>query len=303
MNLSDCDSKERLMVLQLLKLLVLSGIVFSASSGRAETHRADSAARRPAVAVEISRSGTWVGGRTSSFQVWMIAPEADVRSIAELCEQHRAALQKKWTSSPQPGWNPRCEIVVFPTRSDFVRKLGPQAQGSSGATTIDVNRGRIGARRIDIRGDAVDWQREVLPHELTHVVLADEFSKQRISPWADEGIAMLAESGHRLAQRRLDLEQAVQRGTFIDVRQVFAAQDGPQLTQRSAFYAESVSLAAFLIRRGSSKKLIEFVHSAQTDGYEAAARHHYGFDSLDQLETQWYGEMLRTDLGLCANDD
>ena len=291
------------MVLRLLKLLVLSGIVCGASSGRAATRRAEAAAQRPAVAVEISRSGTWVGGRTSSFQVWMIAPEAEVRSIAELCEQHRAALQKKWTSSPQPGWNPRCEIVVYPTRTDFLRKLGPQAQGSSGATTIDVDQGQIRSRRIEIRGDAVDWQREVLPHELTHVVLADEFPKQRIPPWADEGIAILAESGHRLAQRRLDLEHAVQRGTFIDVQQVLAVEDGPQLTQRDAFYAESVSLAAFLIRRGGSKKLIEFVHSAQSDGYQQAVKQHYGFTSLDQLETHWYAELWRTDLGLCANDD
>jgi hypothetical protein len=289
------------MVLRLLKLLVLSGIAFGGSSGRAETHRADGAAQGSAV--EISRSGTWIGGRTSSFQVWMIAPEADVRRVAELCEQHRVAFQKKWTTAPRSDWNPRCEIVVYPTRTDFLRKLGPQANGSSGATTIDMDRGNIRARHIDIRGDAGDWQREVLPHELTHVVLADEFPQQRIPPWTDEGIAMLAESGHRLAQRRLDLEHAVQRGSFIDVRQVFALQDGPQFTQRNAFYAESVSLAAFLIRRGGSKKLIEFVHSAQAEGYERAAKRHYRFSSLDQLETQWYGEMLRTDLGLCANDD
>jgi hypothetical protein len=64
-----------------------------------------------------------------------------------------------------------------------------------------------------------------------------------------------------------------------------------------------VSLAAFLIRRGGSQKLDDFVHAAQRQGYEPAARKYYGFTNLNQLEMQWYAEMQRTDLGMCASDD
>jgi hypothetical protein len=46
---------------------------------------------------------------------------------------------------------------------------------------------------------------------------------------------MLAESGHRLGQRQNDLNNAVQRGSYIDVRHVFEMQDPPLNGQRNAF--------------------------------------------------------------------
>jgi hypothetical protein len=243
--------------------------------------------------LQVVRLGKWLFGRTRNFQLWIIGSEAELRQLAELCEQHRATLQQKWSNGVQPAWTPLCDVVVYPRTADFVHALGPGARGSSGVSSIDMDQGRILKRKIEIRGDATNWQREVLPHELTHVVLADLFSTQRIPPWADEGVAMLAESDQRLALRRNDLNRALQRGQFLHVRQVFGASEATPGVQRSAFYSESVSLAAFLMRRGGSQKLIEFVRTAQRDGYERAARTCYGFASLSQLEQQWYADMVR----------
>jgi hypothetical protein len=280
--------------------LVLIGASTCSKSSRAETKNV-AAVREPKVEVQVSHSDRWTVARTRNFRVCLVGAETEATKLAENCEELRTRLQRRWSGSTQSDWSPVCNIIVYPRTAEFVRALGPGARGSSGASTIDFD--RVSVRRIEIRGDADRWQREVLPHELTHVVLADLFTTQRIPPWADEGIAMLTESEHRLAQRRNDLNNAVQRGSYIGVRQVLEMQDPPQNGQRGAFYAESVSLAAFLMRRGGATKLVEFIHAAQREGYERAARIHYGFTSLNQLEMHWYAEMQRTDLGMCVPED
>ncbi len=47
----------------------------------------------------------------------------------------------------------------------------------------------------------------ILPHEVTHVVLADLFTTQQIPRWADEGIAVLAEPNAEQEIRAAELQE------------------------------------------------------------------------------------------------
>ena len=47
--------------------------------------------------------------------------------------------------------------------------------------------------RTNLRADHPQVLTAILPHEVTHVVLADLFTTQQIPRWADEGMAVLAE--------------------------------------------------------------------------------------------------------------
>ena len=58
---------------------------------------------------------------------------------------------------------------------------------------MGMNAGKIISRRVNLRTDHPTLVQAVLPHEITHVILADFFTEQQIPRWADEGLAVLAE--------------------------------------------------------------------------------------------------------------
>ena len=64
---------------------------------------------------------------------------------------------------------------------------------SPGFSTMVSNGNRVTAPHTDLRADHPQLLTAILPHEVTHVVLADLFTVQQIPRWADEGIAVLAE--------------------------------------------------------------------------------------------------------------
>jgi hypothetical protein len=53
------------------------------------------------------------------------------------------------------------------------------------------------------------WMTSALPHELTHVVLAEKFTRKQIPRWANEGMAILSEPAARQATRRAAMQRAL----------------------------------------------------------------------------------------------
>jgi hypothetical protein len=149
-------------------------------------------------------------------------------------------------------------------------------------------------RRIDLRADGIDWQTEVLPHELTHVVLADRFCKTRIPPWADEGIALLAESPERMKQRLSELRQVAGGGMLYGARDLAAIKTCPQPAFRPLFYGQSLALVSLLLERGSREQLLQFVEISQTKGFDGALRDVYGDGRLAEFD-QRFNEYVMTD--------
>ncbi len=164
--------------------------------------------------------------------------------------------------------------------------MGPQSAQTSGCATIRIDQGRVVLRRIDLCAESLDWRTESLPHELTHVVLADRFSTRRISPWADEGIAMLAETPQKRDRRFTALRNSVTSGTTYTVHDLMDVRSFPEPALRDAFYGQSVTLVTVLMQWGTRKQLLDFVEASQTQGQEAALSAVYGNRSLAELERQ-----------------
>jgi hypothetical protein len=61
----------------------------------------------------------------------------------------------------------------------------------------------------------------------------------------------------------------------------------PQPQRVGAFYAQSVSLCAYLAKEKGPQVLIAFVRDGMRGGYDAALQKHYGIRSFDDLERQW----------------
>ena len=141
---------------------------------------------------------------TPSFRILHVDPELAERA-AEAAEAARDVQLRRWTgSAPKGPWTPKCEIYLYPTALVFSQMTG-QPEESPGFSTMGMNGGRIIARRVNLRVDHPNLLRAILPHEITHVVLADLFPHQQIPRWADEGMAVLSEPASEQHLRAADL--------------------------------------------------------------------------------------------------
>jgi hypothetical protein len=224
---------------------------------------------------------------TPNFRVHCCTSAERLRELAEACERLKTRTQTMWLGDNSANWQPRCEVVVHATVGAYCRTLGPGSERTSGCATVRLDKGRVAERRIDLRSDAEGWLTESLPHELTHVTLADRFTDRRIPAWADEGIAMLAESPDKLQRRLNELRGVMSTGRTVSLRQLVALENGPTPEARAGFYGQSVTLTGLLLERGTPQQLIEFVHSGQRDGYDKALRAVYGVESWPALEADW----------------
>ncbi len=244
----------------------------------------------PPPAVRICRHPTCAScliAETSSFRILWCAAENDVRDLAQTCERLSAQSKSAWLEAKTPAaWTPQCDIVVHSTSANYVACMGPQSVQTSGLATIRIDQGHVVLRRIDLCAESLDWRTESLPHELTHVVLADRFSTRRISPWADEGIAMLAETSGKRDRRFSALRTSVTSGTTYTVHDLMDVRSFPEPAFRDAFYGQSVTLVTVLMQWGTRKLLLDFVEASQTQGQEAALSAVYGNRSLAELERQ-----------------
>lgn len=169
----------------------------------------------------------------------------------------------------------------------YGRAMGPGSERTSGCSTIQLEKGRVLLRRIDLCGTAEGCFTDSLPHELTHVVLADQFTDRRIPQWADEGIAMLAESPDKLQRRLNELKGIVAMNRTMGLHELMRLDQGPPVASRDAFYGQSVTVAGVLLERGTPGQLIRFVKVGQRHGYEQALREVYSIKSWSDLESEW----------------
>lgn len=245
----------------------------------------DAATSSPANPIRIYRDSGWIIRETKNFRICSRC-DADVLStLPERCEALRSRLQSTWLEGrPPKDWSPRCEIVVHGSLSAYCRALGFENR-SVGCTTIKVDAGRVTSRRVDLRLDAPDWAEAALPHELTHVVLADRFAGRPLPAWADEGMSMLAESESKQAQRRHALRLARARGKVPGIRQLWSFDQPSPAVTADAFYGLSMEVTQFLVERDSPQRFLEFVETAMSQGHERALRDCYRIAGVSALES------------------
>jgi hypothetical protein len=155
-----------------------------------------------------------------------------------------------------------------------------------------MNGGRIVARRINLRADHPNLIRAILPHEITHVVLADLFATQQIPRWADEGMAVLAEPTSEQELRAADLDKPLADGKLFRLTDLMVM-DYPDGKYWSTYYAQSVSLTRFLVDQGSPTQFIDFVQNSQRKGIDTELKRIYKIDGLSDLQTRWLAHLKK----------
>jgi hypothetical protein len=161
-----------------------------------------------------------------------------------------------------------------------------QPEESPGFSTMGMNAGRIVARRVNLRADHPNLLKAILPHEITHVVLADLFPHQQIPRWADEGMAVLSEPLSEQNLRATDLEAPLGTGQLFKVEDLMKM-DYPEGRYWGLYYAQSVSLTRFLVEQGNPTQFVQFVQRTQQNNPEAELKRIYNIDGYTELQKRW----------------
>ena len=242
---------------------------------------AEAAESSPAAPVPL----TWHVRETVNFRIYYTDPTY-VEKAAEAAEAIRSLQATRWGSSAaHVAWSPPCDIYLYPTSKDFARLTG-QPDTSPGFSTMGVNGTRVVGRRVNLRADHPQLLTAILPHEVTHVVLADLFTQQQIPRWADEGMAVLAEPKAEQVSRASELNDPLREGRVFKLSELMAI-DYPSADAWNLYYAQSVSLTSFLVELGTPEEFVRFVRNAQRKGTEVALREAYHINGFSELENRW----------------
>ena len=206
--------------------------------------------------------------------------------LAKEAETARQTLVTRWTGqlAAEP-WTPRCDIFLYSSAESFSAETG-QPKDSPGFSTMGMNSGRIVSRRINLRADHPNVIKAILPHEVTHVVLADLFPTQQIPRWADEGLSVLSEPASEQAIRAAELEEPLATGRLFRLPDLMQM-DYPDNQYWGLYYAQSVSLTRFLVDQGTPQQFVTFVKASQLNGAEAALKQVYKIKGNGDLQVKW----------------
>jgi hypothetical protein len=267
---------------------MLTLAVIATGDGALDSPRTPAPPARPeTVVLKTTRNGRWLIRETANFRIYSLPGTAQTEQLPQVCERLREHLQQTWYGKSQPAWSPKCDIILHPNVGEYAQTLGPGSEQSSGCTSLKLDQGRVTSRRVDLRADALDWNSAALPHELTHVIVADRFSKRQLPRWVDEGMAILAEPEGKQARRYQELRKAIARRAIYQAADLVRMTDYPPAEHRDAFYGQSASLVGFLMEQDSPEKFLNFVELAMDQGYDPAVREVYGMASMAQLQAAW----------------
>jgi hypothetical protein len=262
--------------------------LLSLSLAHAEVSRAETPAETtPAVEVRHRESsGDWRVAETVNFRLLHQGTRTLAEAVLRTAEQARAAQQRKWFGKPGADWSPKCRMYLYPSAEAYSEATGAPVNPGGGHTDIQAEEDRVLSRCIHVHGSRGILLKGVVPHEVTHAVLAGRLGRGRVPRWADEGMAILAEAQPQIDIHFRYLPRWRADDALFDMRTLVQMRDYPQPRAIGPFYAQSVSLVDFLTRQKGAVHFADFVRDGESDGYAASLRKHYGW-SFAELERRW----------------
>jgi hypothetical protein len=226
----------------------------------------------------------WKIAETDNFRLLHHHSREMAEEVLRVAERTRAAQLRKWFDD-DVTWNAKCQIRLYASDAAYSEATGVpgRVEGHTDVTTEDE---RVIARCIHVHGPRDALLSAVLPHEVTHAVLAGRFGKERLPRWADEGMAILAESKPRIERHLRELPRCREDEQLFSMADLVPMRGYPNLRGVVAFHAQSVSLVEFLTHEKGAKTFTAFVRAGLSDGFEAALKRHYKW-SYAELDRHW----------------
>jgi hypothetical protein len=226
---------------------------------------------------EFDRDGSY---KTTNFRVF-IHDRKLAQEFGDMAEQYRREKARDWLGKEMPPWPQRCPLRV----EINLRQSGGATTFSFGADA--AGRPGVSSQEMKIWGETRQLLYSVLPHEVTHTVLAYHFGRP-VPRWADEGGSVLSENETECYQHDIKCREILNQGRGIRLRVLLAMKEYPH--DMIVVYAQGYSLSQFLIDRGGRQRFLEFVGQGMRNdnrNWETAVRDIYGFPGVNDLEEAW----------------
>lgn len=224
---------------------------------------------------------------SANFEVRSYRNGPAATDILNRCESLRSECRRVWLAlKDDSAWQPRCSIVLHPTRASYLQAVGRGGSQTSGSSLVRFEGERVVVRRVDLLVDR-DGATTALAHELTHVVLADRFGARRPPLWLDEGIATFADAAGKQRLHDRDCRHALENGSAMRLTELLRVEQITSADQVPAFYGQSLSLVRFLAERAEPANIVDFAVTANEVGHDRALKKVYGIDGVADLEHQW----------------
>src|SRR5262249_29887807 len=205
-----------------------------------------------------------------------------VETLGEAAEAARATVQRKWFGEEATDWDGKCSIYLHADREKYSAKTGMK-NTLGHMRTLDW--GGEFMRSIHLPCQEPNLVADVLPHEVSHSVMAIRF-QGRAPRWADEGMAMLAETPDS-SQECIDrLPKYRKRDALFALDVLMQTEEADHLNTME-YYSQSTSLVQFLTAQKTPRVFTQFLRTYINKGAESALKQHYGIEGYGDLEKRW----------------
>jgi hypothetical protein len=100
-------------------------------------------------------------------------------------------------------------------------------------------------------------------------------------------MAVLSEPRERINLHLRNLPKHKSAGELFGVAELMRLDNYPEARRVGPFYAQSVSLVAFLCKKKDPATFARFLREALDGGYEKSLRKHFGYARWADLEREW----------------
>ncbi|MGV3483466.1 MAG: hypothetical protein ACO1RT_03500 [Planctomycetaceae bacterium] len=209
--------------------------------------------------------------RTQNFIVMAPTP-ALAQAVGQAAEGFRHDLAEHWLGRTLPPWPTPCPIRVI--AGDL------PAQG-----VTQYNRSPVRDFQMEVVGTPERILDSVLPHEVTHTILATHFGRP-LPRWADEGICTTVEHASERQKHEEKLREFLRSRRGIAMNKLFLLTEYP--SDVLPMYAQGYSVCQFLIAQQGAQQFVTFLGDyMQRPSWTENVRKHYGYESLAELQEQW----------------
>lgn len=220
----------------------------------------------------FSSSAEAADQRTQNFLVHARTP-AMAQAVAEAAERYRHDLAVHWLGGPLAPWPAPCPIRVVD---------GPNL-AAQGVTTYNPR--PVRDFQMEVVGTPERILDSVLPHEVTHTILATYFGRP-LPRWADEGICTTVEHSAEKNKHEAKLREFLRSRRGIAMNQLFLMTEYP--SDVLPMYAQGYSVCRFLIAQKGPRTFIQFLQDyMKHPSWTASVKKHYDYDSLRELQQYW----------------
>ena len=222
----------------------------------------------------MSARATAADAQTQNFIIMDAPSTAFASQVGKEAERFRRELAQHWLGKELPPWPSRCVLRVVAGNIP-----------AQGVTTYRPYPGYVGDFQMEVVGTEQRILDSVLPHEITHTVLATHFGRP-LPRWADEGISTTVEHIAEKSKHETKLREFLGTRRGIPMNVMFQMTEYPK--EMLTLYEQGYSVCRFLIEQRGPQEFVRFLETFMARrSWTQAVQVHYEYESLKELQDYW----------------